>query len=181
MAPLMHHSQEAKYMATETFQAVELPYLGNETSMVILLPRQVNGLSQLEQVLSLQLLTTVFSRLNQQEIELFLPRFTMDSQVELKAVLGVLGMPDALGAKADFSGIKGGQPQPLWISGVFHHAWVEVDEQGTEAAAVTAIPWTAGLRASPPIVRADHPFLFLIRDLRSGSLLFIGRLSAPGK
>jgi serpin B len=181
MTPLMHHFQEAKYMATETFQAVELPYLGNETSMVILLPRQVNGVGQLEQVLSLQLLTTIFSRLNQQEIELFLPRFTMDSQVDLTGVLAALGMRNAFGTTADFSGIRGGQP--LWISGVFHHAWVEVNEQGTEAAAVTAVPLTGGSRApsSPPIVRADHPFLFLIRDLRSGSLLFIGRLSAPGK
>jgi serpin B len=181
MAPLMHHFQDAKYMATESFQAVELPYLGNETSMVILLPRQVNGVGQLEQVLSLQLLTTVFSHLNQQEIELFLPRCTLDSQVDLTAVLGTLGMRDAFGTKADFSGIEGGRA--LWISGVFHHARVELNEQGTEAAASTAVPqsWGRGAPASTPVVRADHPFLFLIRDLRSGSLLFIGRLSAPGK
>jgi len=180
MTPLMHHFQEAKYMAAQTFQAVELPYLGNETSMVILLPRQVNGLSQLEQVLSLQLLTTVFSRLNRQEIELFLPRFTLDSQFDLKAVLGGLGMPDAFGAKGDFSGIEAGQP--LWISGVFHHAWVEVNEQGTEAAAATAIPAESSAAHSlRAVFRADRPFLFLIRDLRSGSLLFIGRLSVPGK
>jgi serpin B len=181
MVPLMHNSQHAKYMATETFQAVELPYLGNETSMVILLPRQANGLAQLEQVLSLQFLTTVFSRLNQQRIELFLPRFTLDWQVDLKAVLGGLGMPDAFSTRADFSGIKAGEP--LWINDVFHHAWIEVNEQGTEAAAVTAVPLTggAGSPALPPVLRADHPFLFLIRDLRSGSLLFIGRLAAPGK
>jgi len=181
MVPLMHHVQQANYMATETFQAVELPYLGNETSMVILLPQQVNSLGLLEQVLSMQLLTTVFARLNQQRTELFLPRFTLDSQVDLKRVLGGLGMPDAFGAKADFSGIEGGQP--LWISGVFHHAWVEVNEQGTEAAAATDVLQTSGVGApaSSPVFRADHPFLFLIRDLRSGSLLFIGRLAAPGK
>lgn len=181
MVPLMHNFQEAKYMASETFQAVELPYLGNETSMVILLPRQRNGLGQLEQVLSLQFLTTVFSRLNQQRIELFLPRFTLDLQFDLKQVLAAMGMSDAFVAKADFSGIGGGGP--LWISGVFHHARVEVNEQGTEAAAVTDVLLTSGTSspASPPVLRADHPFVFLIRDLRSGSLLFIGRLAAPGK
>ena len=92
-----------------------------------------------------------------------------------------MGMSDAFGPKADFSGMDG--TKLLYISGVFHKAWVEVNEEGTEAAEATVVGMAprAVMRppAPPPVFRADHPFVFLIRDTRSGSLLFLGRLAQP--
>ena len=95
-----------------------------------------------------------------------------------------MGMPDAFGPKANFSGMDG--TQNLFISGVFHKAWVEVNEEGTEAAAATIVAVAASAMPMnppppPPVFRADHPFIFCIRDTRSGSLLFLGRLADPGQ
>ncbi len=116
-------------------------------------------------------------------MELFLPRFKLESSFELNGPLEKMGMPDAFSAKADFSGMDGSRL--LYISAVFHKAWGDINEEGTEAAAATVV----GMRAMsvvvqpapPPVFRADHPFLFLIRDMRSGSLLFLGRLVDPAK
>ena len=91
-----------------------------------------------------------------------------------------MGMPDAFGPDADFSGMDG--TRLLYISGVFHKAWGEVNEEGTEAAAATGV--VVGIRAAvqtPPVFRADHPFIFFVRHTGSGSLLFLGRLSAPAR
>jgi serpin B len=93
-----------------------------------------------------------------------------------------MGMPDAFGPKADFSGMDG--TRFLFISGVFHQAWAEVNEEGTEAAAAAAAVARAAVMRRPvpaPVFRADHPFLFLIRESRSGSILFLGRLADPSK
>ncbi len=113
-------------------------------------------------------------------VQLSLPKFKMTESCELKPVLAELGMPLAFKlGKADFSGITG--TRELAISDVVHKAFVEVDERGTEAAAATAVVFArAAIVAKPPIVfRADHPFLFLIRDTHSGSILFLGRLVKP--
>jgi serpin B len=119
-----------------------------------------------------------------QQVELFLPRFKMESGFKLRDTLGQMGMPDAFGPKADFSGLDG--TQNLFISDVFHKAWVEVNEEGTEAAAATIVsvaPSAMPMKPTPPppVFRADHPFIFFIRDTRSGSLLFLGRLADPGQ
>ena len=117
-----------------------------------------------------------------QRVELFLPRFKMESDFKLGDALSKMGMPDTFGLEADFSGLDG--TRNLYISAVFHKAWLDVNEEGTEAAAATAA--TVAMRAAPkrppappPIFRADHPFIFCIRDTRSGSLLFLGRLADP--
>jgi len=93
-----------------------------------------------------------------------------------------MGMPDGFGERADFSGMDG--TRFLYISGIFHKAWGEVNEEGTEAAAATAVTVTASAIMKPPppppVFRADHPFVFFIRDVRSGTLLFLGRLANPG-
>ena len=182
-APLMHHLDKVLYMETSDFQAVELPYSSNEFSMVILLPRQVAGYGQLENRLSPIFLNRTLSQMKAQEVEIFLPRFKLESAFDLNAALAKMGMTDAFGDKADFSGIDG--TRLLYISGVFHKAWGEVNEEGTEAAAATvATVLTLSIHEPeppPPIFRADHPFIFFIRDTRSGSLLFLGRLVDPTK
>jgi serpin B len=183
-APLMHHFDTVKYMENRDFQAVELPYRGSDLSMIVLLPRQVEGCGQLESRLTPALLSGLAAQLEPQRVEIFLPRFTLESGFDLSNTLGKMGMPDAFGPKADFSGMDG--TRFLFISGVFHKAWGEVKEEGTEAAAATAaavVTFSAAIRppAPAPVFRADHPFLFLIHESRSGSILFLGRLADPTK
>jgi len=179
--PLMHHFDTVKYMENTNFQAVELPYKSNGLSMVILLPRQINGFGALENELAPALLSRSLSQMKQQKAEIFLPRFKLESSFELNDTLSQMGMPDAFGEKADFSGMDG--TRLLYLSGVFHKAWGEVNEEGTEAAAATAVTVRASAIMKPPppppVFRADHPFIFLIRDTRSSSVLFVGRLANP--
>ncbi len=181
-APLMHHLDEVRYMENGEFQAVELPYKGGELSMVILLPRQIEGCGALETRLSPALLSQTLGQMTQQKVEIFLPRFKLESSFKLNDTLVAMGMSDAFGARADFSGMDGAKD--LYIDGVYHKAWGEVNEEGTEAAAATAIVMNklAVMKpvAPPPVFRADHPFIFFIRDTRSSSLLFLGRLADPG-
>ena len=120
--------------------------------------------------------------MKQQRVEIFLPRFKLESGIDLNDALANLGMPDAFGPQSDFSGMDGSKW--LYISGVYHKAWGEVNEEGTEAAAATAVA-VEGRAISkppppPPIFRADHPFVFFIRDTRSGCMLFLGRFAEPG-
>jgi serpin B len=180
-ALLMHHFDTVRYMENSDFQAVELPYRGHELSMMVILPRQVDGCGQLEGRLTPALLSGSVAQMKQQRVEIFLPRFKLESGFDLKNTLAKMGMPGAFGPKADLSGMDG--TRLLYISGVFHKAWGEVNEEGTEAAAATAatVATSAVMRpvAPPPVFRADHPFIFLIRDTRSGSLLFLGRLADP--
>ena len=181
--PLMHHLDDVRYMENGDFQAVELPYRGGELSMVVLLPRQVDACGELENRLTPALLADALSQMKQQKIEIFLPRFRLESSFNLSDTLAGMGMSDAFSAKADFSGIDG--TRDLFISCVFHKAWGEVNEEGSEAAAATAVAVDAmAVRRPPPpppVFRADHPFLFLIRDTASGSILFLGRLADPAR
>lgn len=177
---LMHQTESVNYMQEGDFQAVEVPYVGNQLSMLILLPSRVDGLTSLENRLSPALLSKSLSKMRQQKVDLFLPRFKLESGFELSQTLSKMGMPDAFDSKADFSGMD--DAQDLFVSAVFHKAWAEVNEEGTEAAAATAVllQKMAVVKEPPiPLFRADHPFLFLIRETRSGSILFLGRLSDP--
>ena len=144
--------------------------------MVVLLPKKADGLTALETSLTADKLDGWLAKLGHQRVAISLPRFKLACKFELSETLKALGMKDAFDEKADFSGISGGRR--FSISAVIHQAFVDVNEEGTEAAAATAV---VGLRAmaivkeEPPIeFRADHPFLFLIRDVRSGSILFSG-------
>lgn len=187
--PLMHqpfvldgngHAIVFNYVRSNDFQAIELPYGSNQLSMVILLPSQIAGMRQLEQQLSPAFLSNVLKQMRPQQVEIYLPRFTLESSFNLGKTLEAMGMPDAfLPYLADFSGIDGGQD--LFVSSVLHKAWGQVNEAGTEAAAATVIGVvTSGITADgPQVFRADHPFLFLIRDTQTGSVLFLGRLTNP--
>ena len=183
-APLMHLRARLGYFNGGTFQAVAIPYKSGELSMVVLLPNAVEGLPAFERSLTasnVQKWLTGGWRNN--EIVLTLPKFKMRSQFELADALTGLGMEQAFkeGA-ADFSGMTG--KRDLWISAAVHKAFVDVNEEGTEAAAATAIGMRSMAMAyePPPIMfRVDHPFVFLIRDNRSGGILFMGRVSDPTK
>lgn len=180
--PLMHHVDTVRYMENGEFQAVELPYHGGELSMVVLLPRRIDGCGEMEAGLTPALISGSLGQMKQQRVEIFLPRFKLEYGIDLKNALANLGMADAFGPRSDFSGMDGSKW--LYISGVYHKAWGEVNEEGTEAAAATAVAVAARAVSKPPppppIFRADHPFVFFIRDTRSGCMLFLGRLAEPG-
>ncbi len=181
--PMMHRVGNCDYLEEETFQAVRLPYLNNELSMVVVLPRMVDGLKELETSLSPDMLAGLRAGFLDQEIKLFLPRFKMTSQFKLREPLAALGMLDAFSPKrADFTGMS--ERRDLSITAVLHKAFVEVNEEGTEAAAATGIVMGVTSVAEPipvPVFRADHPFIFFIQDNRTSSILFLGRLENPAE
>ncbi len=178
--PMMHKTENFGYTEAEDFQALELAYAGDDLSMVIFLPREVDGLAALEKKLSLENLESWLGGLRRQTVQVSVPRFTMTSEFGLQDVLKSLGMTDAFSGAADFSGMTG--RRDLFISAVIHKAFVDVNEEGTEAAAATAVVMMTSAAPRPPVVfRADHPFIFLIRDNASGSILFIGRLVNPAE
>lgn len=177
-APMMHQTGDFGYMETETFQALELQYEGDGLSMVVLLPKEKDGLTELEQSLSAKALAEWLGGLKKQEVVVTLPRFRVTAEFTLNEILKAMGMADAFSpAVADFLGMTG--KRELAISSVVHKAFVDVNEEGTEAAAATAVVMYFGDVAMPPVFRADHPFLFIIRDNESGSILGLGRLVNP--
>jgi serpin B len=179
--PLMHLHESLRYLETETYQAIELAYEGTPHAMIVWLPKQVDGLAELER-------RVVYGNrveleaLQRADVNVFLPKFKIRSNVPLKEVLQALGMKRAFTDAADFSGISN---EPLLISAVVHQALVEVDETGTEAAAATAVivaPTAAPFEPDPPkLFRADHPFLFAIRNATTGETLFVGRVENPAE
>ena len=178
--PMMHLSSSFNYLDGEGVQALELPYAGNALSMVVLLPKKLDGMGDLEASLAGSKLDGWLAKLARRQVDVALPRFKLECGFELKDALSSLGMPLAFGPGADFSGITG--DHKLSISAVIHKAFADVNEEGTEAAAATAVIMSRAKAMAPrtPVVfRADHPFLFLIRDTRSGSILFLGRVTNP--
>jgi serpin B len=180
-AATMRLTQMFPYMDNGDTQAVEMPYKDSSLAMVLFLPKKADGLAALEKTLSADKVAVRLARFQPAEVLVTLPRFTMTGQVQLSKVLADLGMPTVFEqGGADFSGMSGGQ-EPLHLSEVVHKALVEVNEEGTEAAAATAVVTKPAAEDfyQPKIFRADHPFLFLIRDTKSGAILFIGRLANP--
>ena len=179
--PMMHQTEKFAYLKAEGLQALELPYEGHALSMVILLPDKVDGLTDLEQGLTADKLFAWRGQMKRRQVELTLPKFKMTSEFALKGVLSSLGMVDAFTTAADFSGMDGSKN--LSIQHVIHKAFVDVNEDGTEAAAATAVAvavTSAPLEPEQPIVvKVDHPFVFAIRENQTGSILFIGRVVAP--
>jgi serpin B len=179
--PLMHQTDLFGYEEFPGLQVLVLPYAGDDISMIVLLPREPDGLGKLEEKLTSENLALWTARSPWQKVEVFLPKFKATSEFSLADTLGAMGMTDAFDPnKADFSGMDG--RKDLYISKVIHKAYVDVNEEGTEAAAATGVIMTLGMAAPStpiPVFRADHPFLFLIRDNRTGSILFLGRMTNP--
>jgi serpin B len=177
---MMSQTADFNYIQTDSFQVLELPYVNNELSMIILLPKKLDGLPELEGTVTIDNLSKWLNELRKREVIVFVPKFRMTSQFSLADVLKAMGMTNAFVPDiADFSGING--KRDLFISAVIHKAYVDVDEEGTEAAAATGVVMklTSVGPTQTPVFRADHPFLFVIRDNRSGSILFIGRVTNP--
>ncbi len=176
--PMMHQKADFSYLDADKLQVLEMPYEGKDLSMVVLLPKKVDGLAELEKSLTTDNLHTWLGKLHKSEVEVTLPKFQTTSEFSLKKVLGDMGMKDAFDpGKADFSGMTASRD--LYISAVVHKAFVDVNEEGTEAAAATAVIIREKAIRIAPTFRADHPFLFLIRDTRNGSILFLGRIVDP--
>jgi serpin B len=179
-APLMHQVAKFNYADGGTVQLLEMPYVGKELSMVVLLPKKPDGLGELEKSLTADQLTGWLGKLHEEEVEVTLPRFKTTSEFRLNDQLTALGMKKAFVAgQADFSGMNG--KDDLYIGFVVHKAFVDVNEEGTEAAAATGVGVKRLSLPVRPVFRADHPFVFLIRDTRNGSILFLGRLVDPTK
>jgi serpin B len=180
-APLMSLTSEFKYAEVEGLQLLELPYVGGDLSMVVLLPKELDGLKTLEGLLNEQTLGSWLTQARQQKVNVFLPKFKLTAQLSLAKILAEMGMTNPFSPAADFSGMDGARD--LFISAVVHKAFVDVSEEGTEAAAATGTVMRAlAVRRQPtPTFRADHPFIFLIRDTHSGSILFLGRVLDPTK
>jgi serpin B len=172
--PTMHGSVHVRYAEGEHAQALELPYRGGRMTMVVLLP---NDMAKFEKGLDVRRVDALTSRLAPTQVSVYLPRFKMTSKFKLAETLAGMGMPTAFTGKADFSGIDG--TKELFISAVEHKAYVAVDESGTEAAAATAVVMKRGGPPRGKLFRADRPFLFLIRDAKTGCILFVGRVLDP--
>jgi len=179
--PMMYQVDRFGYFETADLQGLELPYARNDLVMLILLPREPGGLRALEEGLVSGRLAAWREELKPTRVEVSLPRFEFASSFQLAAVLQEMGLTAAFDpAAADFSGIT--EAERLAISEVLHKGFVAVDENGTEAAAATAVVML-GTAMPPPdgpkIFRADHPFVFLIRHRSTDSILFMGRLADP--
>lgn len=176
---MMELTGDFRYLETADVKILEMPYAGDGLSMVVVLPATNGGLSKVEGSLSPSVLGKWMDDIegaNPVQVRVRLPRFKVSAEFDLSRTLSRMGMPEAFGAAADFSGMTGSRG--LFISNVIHKAFVEVNEEGTEAAAASAVVMTKSM----PMVRefhADHPFLFLIREHRTGSILFMGRVADP--
>ncbi len=175
--PTMHLKNDFRYAENGELQMLELPYKGDRLSMLVFLPKEGDysfrdfsseGFSEMKK--------DMFER----EVRVYLPKFKFETKYFMKETLSEMGMPTAFSMNADLSGMDG--TMMLFIQSVIHQAFVEVDEEGTEAAAATAV--VVGLKAAPerPLeFRADHPFLFFIQDNETGAILFMGKVNDPSQ
>jgi serpin B len=176
--PMMRQTASFGYAVEDGYQALELPYDGRELSMVILMPEQ-GKFASFEASLSRQLVDSIIQKIGYRQVALSIPKFEYKSSFGLKQPLTTLGMEDAfIPEAADFSGMDG--RRDLFIQDVLHKAFVSVDEAGTEAAAATAvIVGTTSMPPEPIEVKIDRPFIYLIRDIETGTVLFVGRVLNP--
>ena len=175
--PMMMQTESLGYAEGDGYQVVELPYDGDELSMVIFLP-ETNRFEEFEDSLDAAGVSGMVQDVEYREVALTMPTFEFESEFSLAKTLAAMGMPIAFSAAADFSGMTGNRD--LTIAEVLHKAFVSVDEAGTEAAAATAV--VIRLTAAPEglvEVTVDHPFIFLIRDVETGAILFVGRVVDP--
>jgi serine protease inhibitor len=174
---------KGNYPGKGGFQMAELPYKGGELAMLVLLPQDADGLAELEKKLSSESLRTWTSNLESRKVNVSLPKFKLETDYEMNETLKAMGMVRAFDpAQAQFDGLSENSKAAsgFHISKVLHKAFVEVNEKGTEAAAATAV-LMARSSAGPfiPTFRADKPFLYAIRDVKTGTILFLGRMSNP--
>jgi serpin B len=176
--PTMNGMIEARYAAGAGWRAVELPYVGGSLAMTIVVP---DDMASFERSLDDASFGQITTALKNAEVSLSLPRFKTETRVDLADALAGMGMGDAFDPdRADFSGIT--TDEQLYIGEVVHQANINVDEKGTEAAAATAVVMKATASPAQPVsLNVDRPFLFAVRDTRTGAILFVGRIVDPSK
>jgi serpin B len=184
VVPFMNDHSAYKFYEDAELKALEIPYQDNRASMVIFLPREKDGIKMLEKKFNYQYFNSVTASMMNQEVSVSIPKFKMEAKFNLEEKLSSMGMPDAFTPfVSDFSAMS--PAADLYISKVIHQAFIKLDEAGTEAAAATAVIMMKETSARPIEIekefRADHPFLFVIRDNSTGSILFIGKLINPTK
>ena len=177
--PMMHQTEPFGYAETDLAQVLSMSYARGELAMVVILPRAIDGLPAVEAALIESGLDDI--ELTDREVRVSFPRYRIEQTMPLRDTLAALGMTDAFDAdRADFTGMT--TREPLFIAAALHKAFVDVTEEGTEAAAATAIGAKAASDKGgdpPPVFRADHPFVFLIRHTETGTILFLGRVTDP--
>ncbi len=186
LVPLMNKTESFGYMENNDLQVLEMDYSGNDLSMVVILPKKNNSIADIEKMLKVENLENWLVNISTKKVEVFLPKFRLEQQFSLGENLKSLGISDAFDPElADFYAMTVKKEDKLYISAVIHKAFVDVEEEGTEAAAATAVVMMRAT-ASPfmnndpiPVFRADHPFIFLIRDKRTSSILFMGKMMDP--
>jgi serpin B len=181
--PMMHSGGSLPYAEGAGWRAVELPYIGGSLAMTVIVPDDMAAFAAglgTESLAWSDPFTPIVSALQAREVELALPRFGLETQADLSTILAALGMPRAFDPDtADFSGITAAEQ--LYISAVIHQANIDVDEKGTEAAAATAVVMgTTSVPVEAPVtMRVDRPFIFLLRDVPTGAVVFMGRVVDP--
>ncbi|XP_010016791.1 PREDICTED: serpin B10-like [Nestor notabilis] len=180
--PMMYLSDKFNWTYVESVQTdvLELPYVNNDLSMFILLPSDITGLQKLEKELTFENLSAWTSPelMEKMKMEVYLPRFTLEEKYDLKSTLSRMGLQDVfVEGQADFTGMS--ENGDLFLSHVFHKCYLEVNEEGTEAAAASSATLASRSLGATVIFVADHPFLFFIRHNKTKSILFLGRFSSP--
>ena len=176
---MMNNTSRFHYGEFDGFKALRMYYDGGEFFMLVLLPDSVKGVKELEEKLSAELIDSVNNSLKWESVNVSIPRFTLDNRYRLNRYLKAMGMKTAFTTAADFSCITG--KRDLFISLVIHRAYINVQEEGTEAAGATGISMklTAVRPEKVYRFRADHPFLFFIIHKNTGAILFAGKLQRP--
>ncbi|MCK4555225.1 MAG: serpin family protein [Candidatus Aenigmarchaeota archaeon] len=181
MMSLTGDDAKFNYAETNEAQILEMSYDGDELSMLILLPKE-NNLGAFEEALNSEKISEFKSMFKEQRVDVYIPKFKFETKYFMVETLKNMGMPTAFTGAADFSGMDG--TKSLYIAEVIHQAFVEVNEEGTEAAAATAVLMERSSsfnKPKIPIFRADHPFIFIIQQKSTGNILFLGRVSDPSK
>jgi len=173
---MMSLRDDFNYAETDELQLLELPYTGEDVSMLILLPKR-SYMGDVEAQLSAERLGEWVDMMEGAAVNVYLPRFTFETKYFMMEDLAEMGMPTAFTDAADFSGMTGNRE--LFIDKVIHQAYIEVNEEGTEAAAATGVSMRLSAAMPGEVFRADHPFIFLIRDMDTGVILFMGRVTDP--
>jgi len=175
MMSLTGDKAKFNYAETEQLQILEMPYEGDELSMLVILPKE-----NLESIdINNKKLDELRGMLSERKISVYMPKFKFETKYFMSDDLKEMGMPTAFTSLADFSGMTG--KKDLFISKVIHQAFVEVNEEGTEAAAATAVIMAKSIAFKSNIFIADHPFMFIIQQKATGNILFMGRVVDPGK
>lgn len=180
----MHKRGDYSYYEDKEIKAIEIPYNDSIASMLVILPNEMKNLKTVEASLNSSYYEKISGSLQQKIVQLSLPKFKTTAEFELSGVLTGMGMPLAFSPKADFSGMRADSLKNLYIKNVIHKAFVDVSEEGTEAAAATAVVMGKAMVVSPSLIKtfkADHPFIFIIKDNATGSILFMGEIKNPNK